>query len=86
MSLHILQCVYAYSRPVLIAVDVLVSRTAVVSLHKRKNMLFNSAVMATPPKSSSDWFTLLSVAQSIDIQINICTWNDSALSTCIYCS
>lgn len=39
MSLYILQFLYVYSRPVLIAVDVLASRTAVVSLHKRKNVL-----------------------------------------------
>jgi hypothetical protein len=38
MSLHNLQLVYAYSRPVLIAVDILASRAAVVSLHKRKDI------------------------------------------------
>lgn len=57
MSLHILQFVCACSRPVPTAADVLASSTAVVSLHKHKNMLlFDLAVMATLPKSSSDWF------------------------------
>jgi hypothetical protein len=50
--------VFSCSRPGLTALDVQASRAAVVLLHKRKNMLlFNPAVMATPFKSSSDWFT-----------------------------